>query len=616
MALHVCVRGIGIRRSKDLRARSRKFLNLTNERKKMSTKTIYKRIALVAVAALGAGVLSVAPANATFAAGDIVVKTASGVYNGTADVCANTTASGVDSAVIPLSSAGIWLTTHSGADANDDPALAITGPGVFSTPSTYYDGTALVGTKWALSSATLAVATNIAAGGSDSAGVVADHIQVRPTAVGTIKVSTYATSALASVVDVITITVVAACAGDAYASSQSYFTAVNSTEAANGSWTQTVLDTTGVTRVTDDGLGYVKIRLNDAYGENLVTQGALIATVTGANCLVGLAAHNGTLAAGKSASAVLSTAGADNVAIVEQATAGTPATCALSVSFNGTVIGTKSFTFEGAPSTITVSDVTVGSTTANTGLYRVSVTDAAGNTLSGQVISASSTEANNAAAIASGVISSPQATSGAATISAADATDGKTKAVAYADRADANMTSYTCAKEGTAKLTVRTPVDAGAAIYITSAPFNVVCGGALATWSVSMDKATYAPGEIATLTLSGKTALGNPVATFTFLSGVEASFGGMTAVTAPTNNDAFSSGLGTKTYQYSVGTSEGAFVGTFKTTGTTDTAAKTVQYKIAGAAGVSNADVLKAIVSLIASINKQIAALQKALLRR
>jgi hypothetical protein len=36
----------------------------TIERKKMSTKTIYKRIALVAVTALGAGVLSVAPANA------------------------------------------------------------------------------------------------------------------------------------------------------------------------------------------------------------------------------------------------------------------------------------------------------------------------------------------------------------------------------------------------------------------------------------------------------------------------------------------------------------------------------------------------------------------------
>jgi hypothetical protein len=584
----------------------------------MSTKTLRKRIALVAVSALGAGVLSVAPANATFAAGDIVVKTATGVYNGSADMCANTTSGSTDSATIPLTSAGIWLTTHSGADANDDPALAITGPGVFATPSTYYDGTALVGSNWALTSSTVAVATNITAGGTGSAGVRADHIQVRPTAVGTIKVSTYATSAATAITDVITITVVAACAGDAYASSKSYFTAVNSTEAADGSWTETVLDTSGITLVTDSGSGYVKIRLNDAYGVNLATQGALIATVTGANCLVGLAAYNGSLAAGKSASAVLSSAGVDDVAIVAQATAGTPASCQLSVSFNGTVIGTKSFTFEGAASKITVSDVTVGSTTANTGLYRVSVTDAAGNPLSGQVISASSTEANNVAALASGVISNVQDTSGAATISASDATDGKTKAVAYADRADANMTGFTCAKEGTAKITVRTPIDSGAATYITSAPFDVVCGGALDTWTIAMDKASYQPGEIATLTLSGKTAKGNPVATFTFLSGVEYSFGGMTAITAPTNNDAFSSGLGTKKYSFSVGTTEGSFVGTFKTAGTTDDSAKTVQYKVAAPAtgAVSNADVLKAIVSLIASINKQIAALQKALLKR
>ena len=42
----------------------RKLRGSTIERKQMSTKTIYKRIALVAVASLGAGVLSVAPANA------------------------------------------------------------------------------------------------------------------------------------------------------------------------------------------------------------------------------------------------------------------------------------------------------------------------------------------------------------------------------------------------------------------------------------------------------------------------------------------------------------------------------------------------------------------------
>jgi hypothetical protein len=91
----------------------------------------------------------------------------------------------------------------------------------------------------------------------------------------------------------------------------------------------------------------------------------------------------------------------------------------------------------------------------------------------------------------------------------------------------------------------------------------------------------------------------------------------MTAITAPTNGDLFNSGAGTKTYKFSVGTTEGAFVGSFKLTGATDTSAKTVQYKVASStATVSNADVLKSIVSLIASINKQIQALQKLILKR
>jgi hypothetical protein len=56
----------------------------------MSTKTIYKRIALVAVAALGAGVLSVAPANAALineavADGTVVTKTGSLVCSATND---------------------------------------------------------------------------------------------------------------------------------------------------------------------------------------------------------------------------------------------------------------------------------------------------------------------------------------------------------------------------------------------------------------------------------------------------------------------------------------------------------------------------------------------------
>jgi trimeric autotransporter adhesin len=67
----------------------------TIERKKMSTKTIYKRIALVAVATLGAGVLSVAPASATVTlVSDLSVAVRGGGTNLNLIVEAGTTTAG------------------------------------------------------------------------------------------------------------------------------------------------------------------------------------------------------------------------------------------------------------------------------------------------------------------------------------------------------------------------------------------------------------------------------------------------------------------------------------------------------------------------------------------
>ena len=70
-------------RATHLEAATRKFLVTTNERKQMSTKTNFKRIALVAVAALGMGVLSSVPSQAAWsgAAGSQLTLT---VVNGTA----------------------------------------------------------------------------------------------------------------------------------------------------------------------------------------------------------------------------------------------------------------------------------------------------------------------------------------------------------------------------------------------------------------------------------------------------------------------------------------------------------------------------------------------------
>ena len=135
---------------------------------------------------------------------------------------------------------------------------------------------------------------------------------------------------------------------------------------------------------------------------------------------------------------------------------------------------------------------------------------------------------------------------------------------------------------------------------------------------MSFDKASYSPGEIATLTITGKDADGLLMSSTSTLGTLTQAFGGMTFVTTPTSADTFSSAAGAKSYQLSVGTTEGAFVGTLAlTTAATDSKAKTIQYTIkSSTATVSNADVLKSIVALIASINKQIQALQKLILQR
>jgi len=68
-------------RATHLEAATRKFLVTTNERKQMSTKTNFKRIALVAVAALGMGVLSSAPSQAAFsgtAGANVTITTSAG----------------------------------------------------------------------------------------------------------------------------------------------------------------------------------------------------------------------------------------------------------------------------------------------------------------------------------------------------------------------------------------------------------------------------------------------------------------------------------------------------------------------------------------------------------
>jgi hypothetical protein len=71
-------------RATHLEAATRKFLVTTNERKQMSTKTNFKRIALVAVAALGLGVLSSVPSTAAVSGVTFTITNGATPLRGTA----------------------------------------------------------------------------------------------------------------------------------------------------------------------------------------------------------------------------------------------------------------------------------------------------------------------------------------------------------------------------------------------------------------------------------------------------------------------------------------------------------------------------------------------------
>ena len=164
---------------------------------------------------------------------------------------------------------------------------------------------------------------------------------------------------------------------------------------------------------------------------------------------------------------------------------------------------------------------------------------------------------------------------------------------------------------------------------ITSPAFSARCANTATTYTASWDKASYLQGDIAKLTVQFKDVKGNNapssgVAQVGTVTGATPTITApmMTLVGALTNNTTVDIN-GAIVYTYTVGTAgtftEGSYnsIVDFPLSGTTGSI-QTASYKVAvsGTPGVTNADVLKSIVALIASINKQIQALQKLILKR
>ena len=620
----------------------------------MSTKTNFKRVALVAVASLGLGVLtSVAPASAavsTIAPDDVVYSASTSV-----GVCAfgteDTDSSGANDSTenglqvgevqvggtlgFTMTSAG---TAH-GLTANlDSMSITVTGPAQIASHTPNGSTPAARSFGAGMKSVTLT--------GDGTNGHPGTAFTVSVTGAGAVQiaVTTTAAGASATTIELYTFTAVTTCATGVASAADSFVRVVAYDQIASASLptSNTTQSTSAVTtagagsvaesaaKIANGGIAWIGIRVRDAVGpSNVTTQGIFSATAT--NGAVISFSDSSALQSSSATAAGPATGNAqfENLSVYQGlANKDKPLTTVVSVYFNGVLYGTRTIDFTGKATKLVIDSANAGvgkAANANALVASFEITDAAGNKLTsaGPGITGISGDAGAVTNVpllsVTGVVVDP--TQAIVTDAASDVTTEANNYNGYF--------GWTCGSgSGTAKIYLKyTFSDLS---YLTSNTHDAACAYTAVNYKASLDKASYAPGEIATLTISATDKNGKPVydagtagATVDLGDNVAEtpaiSLPQLTAVTAPTFSDYFVSGK--KTYKFTVGSTEGSFSGVVDLPNfngvTYSQVAQTVTYKVASTStAVSNADVLKAIVSLIASINKQIAALQKALLKK
>jgi hypothetical protein len=565
----------------------------------MSTKTLRKRIALVAVATLGTGVLSVAPANAAVGAVTIAVS-ANGVASSatqglvTAAGAAISASSSTTATATMLSNGQLVVTTTNAGDQGH--ALVVSG-GVFSTCTTAATLSTDRTTATNTSSTAIvciakpnAVGTNMVIVAKDDdaiTGVTGAALTVSVVAASTIGVfsSVYSNIKVQEAADADGTLAGTANSDDKYTSGGFHdadYGAVTTTTRKNGVQ------------------GFLNFVLEDGNDNALATTNALTATATG-GCLVGLST---TTQIGTSKSALYN--GTGGYVSVGQAVANAPYKCVVTLAVNGSVIATRTFVLQGQVTKLVVSDQVIAHTGVDTtAAFYVDAQDASGNSVPDVTIG-SVTSTYNASVTGVSVPAVSEVTAGTPGTVTCDVKGSNTGLKLYAQNASVAL--------------------------VYSDAFSVSCAGSPVNYAASLDKASYTIGEVATLTITAKDSAGNLTwdgaelgdstsATTASTYAVSIAGGPMTQVGTIVSTDSFVSGV--KKYKFTVGgISSGSFqlvvdLPVYNSTTYSQTAAA-VAYKVTTGAdgGVQLADVLKAIVSLIASINKQIAALQKALLKK
>jgi hypothetical protein len=561
----------------------------------MSTKTLRKRIALVAVAALGAGVLASAPANAGTAVFVYTTVTGNGIIVAAAGTDVGQTATISSDTVLSItmvagSDAGAKVTVDGGT------IVAISGASGLGTATSLTYGatnTPVVSFKpdagSGLMTITAYVSTAAAAAGTAAAKLIA-----------TVKSS-------ASVGKI----------SSAY-SFVSVVAAGTDTDPANN------VDVAAGKTVPVGTNGRINFELLDGNNVAMPSGTAVTATATG-GCLVGILNVTTSFLSTSATALYLEastdgseTTGYNDAIFLARSVANAPFTCTVSLTANGVPFATKTLTLQGKVTKVVVEGGNAGISAA----YASATSTVVDSGISAQAFAYNLYDA--ADNIVYGI--APTAFVSTATDAFESVASSMTPDSAYGY----GLGDVTCTglAKGSGSFYISYNNTVGETIKSPS--YTVNCFGGPATYTASLDKASYVPGDIATLTITAKDSKGNAANDYVYLGGTSIAGTGlanspliagsnMTAITAPTSTDMFSGGV--KKYKFIVGSTEGSYsmsidLPKFNST-TYSQEAITVAYKIAlSSSTIQLADVLKAIVSLIASINKQIAALQKALLKK
>jgi hypothetical protein len=608
----------------------------------MSTKTMKQRIALVAVSALTAGLFSVVStpvANAT--AGDTaadtlaiqiansttgaVVQTAGGgdtaadrsvgfiavtTPTGTDQVAVGSTAMGIKAGTtgtaVMLASGKLQVSASNGStQATDNLVISVSGGTVSGVNSESATAQPTLAYNSSASAASMALNANsnnsMSATITPNAGATTMTVSAYKGASATASSPTSGTLLGRWIVTLVT------------SSAASVFSAVDSPVAVTTSATATQI-TTSVDASTSGILAgnplFIQVIGKNAYGQALASGTYVAQATNGATLAWGNAAA--ATAAGTLSVATATPDGTDQLRI-DPASSLATSTTTVTITHDGLPVATKTLTFYGEAKRIVIESVKSGRTGTTVAgsdatAYAVySYRDSAGDKVPGSAAAFAALSSTGIVTTGASVRSpsrSTQATLAGTTSALADAQE--TAIGAGAD----GIFAFSCGStSGTSTVTIA-HVNAISLATITT-PVTVSCNGGIATYTVSADKASYAVGDVATFTIDAKDSSGNAVSDNTVIAAGSVSVGGGSLTVAIAGTEMFSAGKRTVQAQM---TTAGTFNTVVALAGSTTTNA-TVKYAV-GDGATSNADVLKAIVSLIASINKQIAALQKALLRR